>query len=412
MERLGWVGGALVLLGTAVAGCDEAAGPRGVDEVRDDRDGCGAGPCEGLEDFRLAPWSLTDDWVGSGDAALGADGTPDAVFEVTIEGAVSSLSLVPVLPNGDLYYYWHYDTVVGDDPIADGLDTYWDTGADTWVLGVWHRQMAQIANAPDGSLELGDGFHELVLFANDSEIHGRGLSWRLVLERPDGTTEVSPIVTDTSKVALHDLNMAAPMGQADRVAPGDLGVGADGACDLAFDLQLTGRVRQLALVSVDEDGNPNGSLQWDTIVGEDPVPSEVSPVFPFGAWTWALGVFTSYDDTFGLNPDGVLMEDRNLWTRTVRLFGAGDVSFTEGIFRAAAVLHDGRVVFSPSLRLTQMQPFGDCGSAPACCAPSGAPGCEDAALEACVCAADPYCCDVAWDGLCVQEVGDLCGGAC
>lgn len=37
-----------------------------------------------------------------------------------------------------------------------------------------------------------------------------------------------------------------------------------------------------------------------------------------------------------------------------------------------------------------------------CCAPSNAPGCPDPEAEACVCAMDPYCCDVAWDDACVE----------
>ena len=37
-----------------------------------------------------------------------------------------------------------------------------------------------------------------------------------------------------------------------------------------------------------------------------------------------------------------------------------------------------------------------------CCIPNpaGLPGCDVGACEAVVCAADPFCCDVAWDGIC------------
>jgi hypothetical protein len=38
-----------------------------------------------------------------------------------------------------------------------------------------------------------------------------------------------------------------------------------------------------------------------------------------------------------------------------------------------------------------------------CCEP-GAPGCDDLALRACVCAVDPYCCEVEWDSICVISV--------
>jgi hypothetical protein len=29
-----------------------------------------------------------------------------------------------------------------------------------------------------------------------------------------------------------------------------------------------------------------------------------------------------------------------------------------------------------------------------------------------LCAQDPYCCDVAWDGTCVGEVSSICGQSC
>jgi hypothetical protein len=73
-----------------------------------------------------------------------------------------------------------------------------------------------------------------------------------------------------------------------------------------------------------------------------------------------------------------------------------------------------------------------CGTCPApvehsCCSTGGA-GCSDNVIEAAVCAAagqdgtgavDPYCCNVAWDGLCVSGVNNLadnvalpCGSTC
>ncbi len=34
------------------------------------------------------------------------------------------------------------------------------------------------------------------------------------------------------------------------------------------------------------------------------------------------------------------------------------------------------------------------------------------ACAATICGADPYCCNTAWDGVCVQEVGSMCGKTC
>ncbi len=48
-----------------------------------------------------------------------------------------------------------------------------------------------------------------------------------------------------------------------------------------------------------------------------------------------------------------------------------------------------------------------------CCTAQDTPGCTDPAIEACVCALDPFCCDNTWDPMCVGRVGnDLCGPSC
>lgn len=50
-----------------------------------------------------------------------------------------------------------------------------------------------------------------------------------------------------------------------------------------------------------------------------------------------------------------------------------------------------------------------------CCLDNGTPGCDDAAVESCVCMQDAYCCDTAWDQVCVDGVAEFmcgdCGGA-
>ncbi len=47
---------------------------------------------------------------------------------------------------------------------------------------------------------------------------------------------------------------------------------------------------------------------------------------------------------------------------------------------------------------------GSCdGAAGNCCQPNGTPGCNNTACCEAVCAADPFCCEVEWDDLCVEE---------
>ena len=47
-----------------------------------------------------------------------------------------------------------------------------------------------------------------------------------------------------------------------------------------------------------------------------------------------------------------------------------------------------------------------------CCEIGHGTGCSDPAIEACVCAIDPYCCDVFWDATCAEEVITLGCGTC
>ena len=44
-----------------------------------------------------------------------------------------------------------------------------------------------------------------------------------------------------------------------------------------------------------------------------------------------------------------------------------------------------------------------------CCVANGGLGCDDPVCETAICNADPFCCDVAWDGLCASAANAICG---
>lgn len=51
----------------------------------------------------------------------------------------------------------------------------------------------------------------------------------------------------------------------------------------------------------------------------------------------------------------------------------------------------------------------DCASAAGtCCESTGLPGCNDVDCCNIICSIDPYCCDIAWDGICANEASALC----
>ena len=54
---------------------------------------------------------------------------------------------------------------------------------------------------------------------------------------------------------------------------------------------------------------------------------------------------------------------------------------------------------------------GDCGQCSNGCEASPFPACAGCKCEDCVCAQDPFCCEVQWDGICV-ELCHECGGCC
>ncbi|MEM9461181.1 MAG: S1 family peptidase [Myxococcota bacterium] len=62
-----------------------------------------------------------------------------------------------------------------------------------------------------------------------------------------------------------------------------------------------------------------------------------------------------------------------------------------------------------SICVSEVESFGigQCDST--CCEPQifPSPGCDDAGVQACVCAADPFCCSTSWDSICANEVESL-----
>lgn len=53
-----------------------------------------------------------------------------------------------------------------------------------------------------------------------------------------------------------------------------------------------------------------------------------------------------------------------------------------------------------------------CDDAAHACCEAGGPGCDDAIIQACVCEQDPFCCETAWDELCVAAIAAGGCGSC
>ena len=57
---------------------------------------------------------------------------------------------------------------------------------------------------------------------------------------------------------------------------------------------------------------------------------------------------------------------------------------------------------------TQCGDGGGGGGTGACCAPNGSPGCEDSECQSLICNADPFCCDTEWDQVCSDAANTDC----
>jgi hypothetical protein len=76
-------------------------------------------------------------------------------------------------------------------------------------------------------------------------------------------------------------------------------------------------------------------------------------------------------------------------------------------------IHEDVVDFQPEIVTPEPEEEEEeLGSTSNGCSVSEAPGCGGCACEACVCAADDYCCGTAWDSLCVTACKNDCNGNC
>ncbi|MHC4909906.1 MAG: hypothetical protein ACYTF9_09330, partial [Planctomycetota bacterium] len=69
----------------------------------------------------------------------------------------------------------------------------------------------------------------------------------------------------------------------------------------------------------------------------------------------------------------------------------------------------GAVTAAVTMALPVSVACAQCPGEGGCCfAANGSPGCDDVACCEAVCAADPFCCDTAWDDVCGDQAAALC----
>ncbi|MHC4908132.1 MAG: hypothetical protein ACYTF9_00225, partial [Planctomycetota bacterium] len=115
-----------------------------------------------------------------------------------------------------------------------------------------------------------------------------------------------------------------------------------------------------------------------------------------------------------------------IWTVETGMVSLNDALIAQGIDTQGfnfslplTISGDGLTIGGASA--TEDQPFGSngfvvslpsrsgpCPGEGSCCIPNGTPGCDDAGCCETICAQDPFCCDIEWDTVCVDQANGLC----
>lgn len=134
---------------------------------------------------------------------------------------------------------------------------------------------------------------------------------------------------------------------ADRTEKEDGTITTDAEDDASFTFELDGAVVALALLRTDENGVAQGNI-WDTFVGSDPIPPDLSPGFTVGSQSWQLAVIE----------DGALKNDAAgrcplaPGHHALRIYAADAGTFVTGnSFRLWVAAPDGSMVAGPILTL-------------------------------------------------------------
>ena len=114
-------------------------------------------------------------------------------------------------------------------------------------------------------------------------------------KRKDASTATAAATTAKSSAnAASDAPAAKPATDSlkvDKVKSSDGPIETDGSNDGAISLSVDGPVRTLAVMTVDDSGKPTDNQQWDTTVGNKPLPKGFEAPFDTVESTWQLGVF-------------------------------------------------------------------------------------------------------------------------
>lgn len=172
------------------------------------------------------------DVTSRNDGPIAPDGFDDEPFDVIAEGPFVSLLLLSTDSSGRAMGGQQWDTVIGNRPIPRGTKSSYSVGESTSQLAVFENNVYG-RNTPDGSLSpLGEGRHELRIYASGSGWFKTGRYFRLFGELADGSVVESNVLSYDGIGVEGPLSKPAPLPVAEAVpaqgqdAPFDRGAAA------------------------------------------------------------------------------------------------------------------------------------------------------------------------------------------
>ncbi len=155
--------------------------------------------------------------------------------------------------------------------------------------------------------------------------------------------------------------------------------------------------------------NSMAMIRFDVCGSGDPNTQEGTPVQIRDRWVGSFDFAGDTEAVWGLDGRAICIGTPRLNTTSLPMSCAGfDIPVCDASHEA---MLDGHNAFAWTKRDTISLPplppppipvpilpgYNDCDVT------SNLPGCNDPGVEGCVCAADPYCCNTAWDSLCVAQ---------
>ncbi|CAN5759096.1 hypothetical protein BH09MYX1_BH09MYX1_34550 [soil metagenome] len=110
----------------------------------------------------------------------------------------------------------------------------------------------------------------------------------------EGKPADSPTATASGSAVeakIKSFDKSADMLKVGKIGGSDGALKADGSNDAAFSVEVEGSFLAIFVVTTDAAGKPDGNFQWDTLIANEDMPSDMKGLVKTGGMTGGVGVF-------------------------------------------------------------------------------------------------------------------------